>query len=101
MMLDHALHELYIRWRPWRQGCVRRRRQRFAWCTRRTRLDHHRLREIRLLRTRRQGEENYGKARGEQCPRYNSSHRARLVHAAKMNLPPAAYEGEDLHLDKE
>ena len=96
-MPDHALHELYVRWRPWWQGRSRRRRQRFAWFTRRTRLHHHGLRGVSLLCACSRGEDNGGNVRGKQCPNYNSSHRARLVLAAKIILPPVGCEGEGLH----
>src|SRR5260370_1068714 len=39
MVHDHALHEIHIRWRPGRQRGPRRRRQRAARLTRRTRLN--------------------------------------------------------------
>ena len=49
MMHDHALHELHVRLRPWRQLCRCGRRQRPARLTRRTRLHHYRGRRISLL----------------------------------------------------
>src|ERR1700676_2993836 len=66
MVHDHALHELHIRFGPWRQGSLRRRRKRSARLTRRTRLHHHRLCRIRLLCLDSTGEKNCGKAGCEQ-----------------------------------
>jgi hypothetical protein len=95
MVHDHTLHEVYVCRRPRRQGGLSRRRQPFARGARGAGLHHYRRCSIRLLCAHGQGEENCGNGRGEQCPYYNGSHRARLVLAAGMTPPPAWGEGEN------
>src|SRR5713226_1197319 len=72
MVHDHALHELHIRLRAWRQRGPCRWRQRPGGLTRRTRLHHNRLHRISLLSPNSRGEEasgaeeTCGSARGEE-----------------------------------
>src|SRR5258708_8040493 len=91
MMRDHAMHELDIRLRAWRERGLRRCGQRLTWLTRRTRLHHNRLRGITLLcphgRAEETGsaEENCGSAGGEQhaAPYGAFSYRLKCALAAK------------------
>jgi hypothetical protein len=100
MVKNHALHELYVGLRPWRQARSRRRRQRFTWGARRTRLHDHGLGWINLLCTRKREEASRESAGGEQCTHYNSRRtELRFLLTAKPKLPPVGRE-RNLHLDK-
>src|SRR5216683_1595157 len=89
MVHDHALHELHIRLRAWRQRGPCRWRQRPARLTRSTRLHHNRLRRISLLcpNSRREeasgAEETCGSAREQHA----TQHRGFL---GRVKLAPAA-----------
>ena len=85
-MHDHALHEVHIRLRPWRQRGPRRRRQRLARLSRSPRLHHNRRRpRISLLRVRSGTKETCSNARRQEhgTQQHGCSRRAQPALAAK------------------